>query len=160
MRIGFLAFALLSFSSCLAAQNNCPEGFRFAGTLSATGTESSPVDERHAVKLPQNARLDESFQQKNARVTNSKSGARSNMQTQDIPKGILVIAHGKEADTYQTEWAVSEPELKPIEKDSNGNVTQYEFAMKLSCSVKSHSSNPYYDVCSVDAEVCYKPVRQ
>jgi hypothetical protein len=160
MRIGFLAFVLLSFSPFVAAQDNCPEGFRFVGRLSGTGTESNPFDKRKAVKLPANASLDESFQQKNVRVTNGKSGARSSMQAEDIPKGILVITRGKEDEVYEPGWAVSEPELKVIEKDSNGKVTQYEFAMKLFCSVSSHGQNPYYADCSVEADVCYKPMRQ
>ena len=160
MRIGFLAFVLLSFSPWVAAQNNCPEGFRFVGTLSGTGADLNPFDKREAVKLPENATLDESFQQKNVRVTNGKSGAHSSMQASDIPKGILVITHGKEDEVYEPGWAVSEPELRAIEKDSNGKVTRYEFAMKLFCSVSPHGQNPHYAECSVEADVCYKPVRQ
>src|SRR5215471_7186428 len=114
MRIGFLAFVLLACSPFVAAQDNCPEGFRFVGTLSGTGTDLNPFDKRQAVKLPENATLDESFQQKNVRVTNRKSGAHSNMQASDIPRGILVITHGDEDEVYQPGWAVSAPELKAI----------------------------------------------
>jgi len=80
------------------------------------------------------------------------------MQAQDIPKGILVITHGKEDNNYKPVWAVSEPELKVIAKDTNGKPVRYEFSMKLSCSVQRHSSTPYYDVCEVSVDVCYKPV--
>jgi hypothetical protein len=160
MRVRFLAFVLLSFCPWVAAQDNCPEGFRFVGTLSGTGTELNPFDKRETIKLPKNATPDESFQQKNVRVTNGKNGARSNMQAKDIPQGILVITHGKEDKVYEPGWAVSEPELKVIEKDSNGKVTRYEFAMKLFCSVSSRGSNPYYAECSVQADVCYKPALQ
>jgi len=160
MRIGFLAFVLLACSPFVAAQDNCPEGFRFVGTLSGTGTDLNPFDKRQAVKLPENATLDESFQQKNVRVTNRKSGAHSNMQASDIPRGILVITHGDEDEVYQPGWAVSAPELKAIEKDSNGKVTRYEFAMKLFCTVSPHGQNPHYAECSVEAEVCYKPARE
>ncbi|HZI55814.1 MAG TPA: hypothetical protein VFF39_03510 [Verrucomicrobiae bacterium] len=160
MRIRFLVFVLLSFSPWIVAQDNCPEGFRFVGTLSGTGTESNPFNQRQALKLPENATLDESFQQKNIRITNGKSGAHSNTQANDIPKGILVITHGREDEVYQPGWAVSEPELKAIEKDSHGKITRYEFSMKLFCSVSSHGQNPYYAECSVDADVCYKPLHE
>jgi hypothetical protein len=154
-----LAFVLLSLSPWAAGQHNCPEGFQFVGTLSGTGTPLNPFDKRETVKLPENATLDESFQQKNVRATNGKSGARSDMQGNDMPKGVLVIAYGKEDDVYQPGWAVSEPELKVIEKDSNGKPTRYEFGMKLFCTVSSHGQNPHYAECAVNAEVCYKPVR-
>jgi hypothetical protein len=69
------------------------------------------------VKLPENATPDQSFQQKNVRATNGKSGARSNMRAQDIPKGILIIPSGESDPVYEPGWAVSDPELKAIERD-------------------------------------------
>ena len=109
------------------------------------------------VKLPENATLDESFQQKNVRATNGKSGARSNMTAQDIPKGLLIITSGKEDDIYEPGWAVSNPELKAIEHDESGKVARYEFGMELFCKVGSSGANPHFAECSVNAEVCYKP---
>jgi len=165
MRIGFLAFALLSFFSFSWAsgqnsQNNCPEGFQFVGTLSGRGTESNPFDQRETVKFPEDATLDQTFQQKNVHATNGLHGAHSALQANEIPKGVLLIVHGKEDKLYQPGWAVSEPALKAIDQDANGKVTRYEFGMKLFCSVGSRGQNPYYAVCSVDVEVCYKPARQ
>ena len=160
MRVAFLAFVLFSLSPWAVGQHNCPEGFRYVGTLSGSGSESNSFDKRMTVKLPENATPDESFQQKNVRVTNGKSGARSSMRPQDIPKGILVIASGKEDKVYEPGWAVSDPELKGIERDNTGKVTRYEFGMKLFCNVGSHGANPYFAECSVNAEVCYKPSRQ
>ena len=112
------------------------------------------------MKLPENATPDESFQQKNVRATNGKSGARSNMRPEDVPKGILVITSGKEDKLYEPGWAVSDPELKGIERDNTGKVTRYELGMKLFCKVGSNGANPYFAECSVNAEVCYKPSRQ
>jgi len=112
------------------------------------------------VRLPENATPDQSFQQKNVRSTNGKSGARSTMRPEDLPKGILVIASGKEDKVYEPGWAVSDPELKGIERDNTGKITRYEFGMKLFCKVGSHGANPYFAECSVNAEVCYKASRQ
>lgn len=159
MRVAFLTLGLLLLSPWAAGQHNCPEGFRYVGTLSGTGSESNPFDKRVAVKFPGNATLDDSFQQKNVRATNGKSGARSNMRPQDIPKGVLVITSGKEDKVYEPGWAVSDPELKGIEQDNTGKVTRYEFGMKLFCTVASHGANPYFAECSVNAEICYKPSR-
>ena len=64
MRVAFLTFVLLSFSPWAAGQHDCPEGFSYVNTLSGTGSESNPFDQRLAVKFPENATLDESFQQK------------------------------------------------------------------------------------------------
>jgi len=160
MRVALLAFVVILVSSWAAAQHNCPEGFRYVGSLSGTGSESNPFNERVTVKLPENATIDGSFQQKNIRATNGKSGARSNLRPQDIPKGVLVITSGKENKIYEPGWAVSDPELRGIERDNTGRITRYEFGMKLFCTVGSHGANPYFAECSVNAEVCYKPLRQ
>jgi hypothetical protein len=159
MRVAFLAFVLLTVSPWASGQDNCPEGFRYVRTLSGTGSESDPFDKRMTVKFPENATLDESFQQKNVRATNGKSGARSNMRSQDIPKGVLIITSGKEDQIYEPGWAVSDPELRGIERDNTGKITRYEFGLKLFCTVGSHGANPHFAECSVNVEVCYKPLR-
>jgi hypothetical protein len=159
MRITLLAVVLFSFSPWAVGQHNCPEGLRYVGTLSGTGSESSPFDKRVTVNFPENATLDESFQQKNIPATNGKGGARSTMRAQDTPKGVLVIASGKEDKIYAPGWAVSDPELKAIDRDASGKTTRYQFGMKLFCSVGSGGANPYFAECSVNAEICYKPSR-
>jgi hypothetical protein len=111
------------------------------------------------VRLPENATLDESFQQQKVRATNGKGGVSSTMRVQDIPKGVLIINYGKEDKVYQPGWAVSDPELKAVERDANGKVTRYEFGLKLYCSVGSGGANPHFAECSVSAEVCYKALR-
>ena len=60
---------------------------------------------------------------------------------------------------YEPGWAVSNAELKGIERDNGGKVTRYEFGVKLFCTVGSHEANPYFAECSVNAEICYKPSR-
>jgi hypothetical protein len=156
-RVGFLLFVSLVFSSWGNAQDNCPEGFRNAGTLSGTGSAWQPLDERKTIRFRENVMLDESFQQRNVRATNGKSGVQSALRGQDIPKGVLIIPHGKSDDIYHQGWAVSDPELKGIERDANGRITQYEFGMKLFCRVGSTGANPHFGECSVDVDVCYKP---
>jgi hypothetical protein len=160
MRLGLLALLFCSLSPWAAGQRNCPEGFRYVGTLSGTGSESNPFNKRVTLRFPENATLDESFQQKNIRATNGKNGARSDMRPQDIPKGVLVITYGKEDKIYEPGWAVSDPELKPIEQNESAKVIRYQFGMKLFCSVGSAGANPHFAECSVNAEVCYKPLRK
>ena len=142
------------------SQNNCPEGFVSAGTLSGSGASSAPFDKKVTLKLPEDATLDESFQQKRVRATNGKNGAKSSMGPQDIPKGILIQPYGTSDVVYQQGWAVSEPELKAIDKDDNGNVTRYQFGMRLFCSVSNSGANPQFGECSVGVDVCYKPSHQ
>jgi hypothetical protein len=158
MRALLMAAFLVSFSSWSLAQHNCPEGFRHVDTMSGTGSESNPFDKRLTVRLPENATLDQSFQQQRVRATNGKSGVSSSMRPQDIPKGILIIPYGKDDKIYQPGWAVSNPELKVVERDASGKVTRYEFGLKLYCTVGSSGANPHFAECSVSAEVCYKPL--
>jgi hypothetical protein len=139
------------------AQNNCPEGFRYLGTLSGSGSSSQSLDEKKTIKFRENVALDESFQQKNVRATNGKSGAQSSMRAQDIPKGLLVIPYGKSDAVYEQGWAVSDPELKGIQRDADGKINRYQFGMKLFCTVGNTGANPNFGECSVDVDVCYKP---
>ena len=153
-----LAFVFLCASSVSFAQSNCPEGFRYAGILSGTGSYTTDLDTRVTLMLPKNATLDESYQQQNVRATNGKHGMRSSLRAQDVPKGILIIPHGKSDELYNQGWAVSNPELKVLQKDESGKATRYEFGMKLSCHVAG-GPNPIVGECSVDVEVCYKPMQ-
>jgi len=152
-----LAFSFLLASTLSQAQSNCPEGFNYAGTLSGTGSASTELNRRVSLKLPENATLDESFQQKNLRATNGKSGAHSSMTAKDVPKGLLIITHGSSDPLYNQGWAVSDPELKALDRDARGKVTQYEFGMKLFCTVRG-GPNPLFGTCSVGADVCYRPL--
>jgi hypothetical protein len=82
-----LLFLLPSPVSRAQNKNNCPEGFRYAGTLSGNGSSVDGFDSRQALTLPYNARFDESYQQKELHVTNGKNGVHSSMRPQDVPKG-------------------------------------------------------------------------
>jgi hypothetical protein len=138
-------------SSLSSAQNSCPEGFRYAGTLSGTSTET--FDKTVFLKLPEYATLDESFQQTAVRATNGKKGAKSNLRPQDIPKGIRIDPHG--SSDLEKIWAVSEPQL--IKPDSNGDSTRYAFGMHLFCSVQGSPYSQTEGACDVEVQVCYKP---
>jgi len=71
IRSGFpLALLLLIASALSRAQSSRPPGFSYAGTLSGTGSSLEGFDVRKTLTLPDNATLDESFQQTNVRVTN------------------------------------------------------------------------------------------
>jgi hypothetical protein len=158
VRVKLIALVMLCFSSLAFAQNNCPQGFAFAGTLSGSGAASDPFNKRVTLALRQDAAIDESFQQQKVRATNGKSGAKSNMQAQDVPKGILIIPYGESDQVYGQGWAVSEPGLKAIARDGNGKVTRYEFGMKLYCNVGATGANPQFGECTVNVDVCYKPL--
>ena len=109
--------------------------------------------------LPENATLDESYQQQNVRATNGKRGAHSSLRAEDVPKGLLIIPHGESDPFFDQGWAVSDPELKAVQKDEKGKVTRYEFGMKLFCHVRDTAgAESEYGECSVDVDVCYKPL--
>jgi hypothetical protein len=129
--VGFLTFSFLLVSSLSSAQNSCPEGFRYAGTLS--GTDSEEFNKTVSLKLPEFATLDESYQQADVRATNGKRKAQSNLRPQDIPKGIHITPYG--SNELEKAWAVSEPQL--IKTDNNGASTRYAFGMHLFCSAQA-----------------------
>jgi len=158
-RLGFLILVVLFLSPWTFAQHNCPEGLRYVGVLSGTGSTSDGFDKRVTLRLPANATLDESFQQKNVRASNGKSGVTSTLRAEDVPKGLLIITYGKSDEVYEQGWAVSDPELKIIEQDASGKVMRYQFGMKLVCKVGITGANPNFGECSVNAEVCYKPAK-
>jgi hypothetical protein len=154
-----LFLIVLGTSSLSLAQSECPEGFRYAGTLSDSGSSQAPLDKRVRMKLPRNASLDLSYQQTEVRATNGRSGMNSQMRPQDIPKGILIIPSGKSDNIYEQGWAVSDPKLDALEQDGSGKVTRYGFGIKLSCRVGSTGANPHFGECDVDVAVCYKPMK-
>ena len=157
-RVGFLTFSFLFISILGSAQENCPEGFRFAGALSGTGSSIKTFDKTIVVNLPEGATLDESYQQTNVRATNGKRKAQSDLRPLDIPKGIHITPIGS-SDVGKV-WAVSEPKLMEI-KAGNGTSTRYAFGMHLFCSVPS---SPYSQIggggCDVAVKVCFKPKRR
>ena len=127
----FFIVSFLLMSSLSSAQNSCPEGFRYAGTLSGSDTEQ--FDKTVALELPEFAMLDESYQQTRVRPTNEKGKAKSNLRPQDIPRGMHLIPYG--SSDLEKVWAVSEPQLVKIKDDSNASSARYAFGMHLFCSV-------------------------
>src|SRR5690348_7201610 len=98
------------------------------------------------LKFPENATPDASFQQKTY-VLRMANGVRSDLRPEDIPKGVLVIPSDKEDKIYDPGWAVSNPQLKAIERDESGKVTRYQVGMRLCCSVGSDGANPHFAEC-------------
>ena len=150
-QVGFLTISFLLMSSLSRAQERCPEGFRDAGTLS--GSDSETFDKTVFLTLPEYATLDESFQQIVVRATNGKKNAKSNLRPQDIPKGIHITPYG--SNDLEKIWAVSEPQL--IKPDGNGTSTRYAFGMHLFCAVQGSPYSQTEGSCEVGVEVCYKP---
>ena len=149
--VGLLTVSFLVMSSLSSAQDKCPEGFRYAGALSGTSTET--FDKTVFLKLPEYATLDESFQQIVVRATNGKKNAKSNLRPQDIPKGFYITPYG--ANDLEKIWAVSEPQL--IKPGSNGASTRYACGMHLFCSVQGSTFSQTEGSCDVGVDVCYKP---
>lgn len=148
---GFLAFSFLLMASLSSAQDNCPEGFRYAGTLS--GSDGDEFNKTVFLKLPEYATLDESYQQTEVRASNSTRKGQSNLRPQDIPKGIYITPYGSRQS--EKTWAVSEPKL--VKPDNNGASTRYAFGMHLSCKVHGSSFSQSEGPCEVSVQVCYKP---
>jgi hypothetical protein len=142
--------------SVCRAQSECPEGFKYAGLLSGSGSYGAPFDQNAFIYLPRGAKLDTSYQQTELRATNGRSGVSSKLRAQKIPKGIYVHPYGKSDDTYEQGWAVSDPDLQEV-KNASGNVVRYKFGMHLYCKVGTTGANPQFGECAVEAEVCYKP---
>jgi hypothetical protein len=151
-----VVLVLLTHSVC-RGQSSCPDGFRYAGTLSGNGSSVTPFDKVVFILLPKFAELDTSYQQTDVQATNGRAGVKSALHPQDIPRGILINPYGKNDEAHQVEWAVSNPQLQPI-KDANGKVVRQKFGMRLACAVGHREANPNYGTeCSVGVEVCYKP---
>ena len=148
---GFLAVSLLLMSSLSSAQDSCPEGLRYAGTLS--GSDSETFDKTVALQLPEHATLDESYQQTEIRATNSTRKAESKLRPQDIPKGIYITPYGSRES--EKVWVVSEPRL--VKPDNNGASGRYAFGMHLFCAVHGSSFSQTEGPCEVSVQVCYKP---
>ena len=111
-------------------------------------------DKKVALRLPQRATLDDSYQQTKVRSTNAKG--KTNLRPEDIPKSILIIPYGSRDKI----WAVSEPQLTKIkeEDDDDGiSSTRYQFGMHLTCSVHGSPYSQQTGDCDVAVEVCYKP---
>jgi hypothetical protein len=56
-------FALIAVSVSLA-QTNCPEGLKYAGLLSGSGSYGAPFDQKVFISLPRGAKPDTTYQQK------------------------------------------------------------------------------------------------
>jgi len=100
------------------AQGNCPEGFGHAGTLSGTGSFMTPFDQRVTLRLPENATLDESFQQKKLQPTNGKGGVQSKMRPSDVPKGLLLVVYGQSDKVYERGGPSATPNLRSLNETS------------------------------------------
>jgi hypothetical protein len=126
-RFGFL---IVLMSSLSFAQNSCPEGLYYAGTLS--GTDAEEFDKTVFIKLPEAATLDESYQQTEVRASSGKQKTKSNLRPQDIPKGIHITPYG--SDTPEKTWIVSEPRLREIK---DGVSSRYAFGCTFSVECKA-----------------------
>ena len=148
---GFFTVSFLLWASLSSAQDSCPEGFRYAGTLS--GSAGDEFNKTVFLKLPEYATLDESYQQTEVRGTNGKRKAKSTLSPQDIPKGIHISPYG--SSDLEKVWAVTEPQL--IKPDKSGASARYAFGMHLFCSVQGSPYSQTEGECEVGVQVCYKP---
>jgi len=105
-RIGLLFVILLLRSALSLAQHSCPEGFRYVGTLSGTGSYGE-FNEWRELTLPEGATLDISYQQTAVRARNGNASAKSNLTAADTPKGIHISAAG--TTDFDKGWALSDP---------------------------------------------------
>jgi hypothetical protein len=146
-----LALILLFISSVSVAQNSCPDGFRYAGTLQGSAAYMTSFSKRVEINLPENAMPDVSYQQATVRAEDGRIKEHSNLRPQDIPAGFHIVPYGSAGDGG---WAVSRPELRVVEKQADGRITRYAFGMQLYC-IPGHL--PTHAACEVNVGVCYKP---
>jgi hypothetical protein len=133
---------LIAAAPSALAQHNCPEGFRYAGSLTGTGGYQA-FNERRELVLPQGATLDTSYQQPSVRARDGNSNAKSNLHAADIPKGIHIIPHG--STDFNKGWAVSEPKLEQVQSG-------YKFGMRLYCTTAG-GTFANMGGCEVEVEV-------
>jgi hypothetical protein len=76
-RVGLVTCSFLFMSALSIAQSNCPQGFVYVGTLSGTGSVLGEFNKKVALKVPESATLDDSYQQSKVRSTNAKGKTKS-----------------------------------------------------------------------------------
>jgi hypothetical protein len=150
LQVCLVSLGLLSVVSPLLAQQRCPPGFDYGGTLKGTGNYGVAFDVRREISLPPTATIDTSFQQEKILAHAGNDRAKSDLQAKDIPKGIYIITSG--STLYDNGWAVSAPELKTV-----GEPPRYRFGLKLYCISSSTPPTMHYGGCDVNVLVCYKP---
>ena len=148
-----LLFVVFSFPPPTFNQNgsDCPEGFRYVGTLHGSSGSGEDFNKVVEVKLPANATFDKSYRQPSLKATNGKSGAKSNLKPDDIPAGIHIMISG--TDDNSKGWAVSEPSLRIVKRDDG--TTDYLFGMRLYCTARHREDD--LGNCDIWVDICYKP---
>jgi hypothetical protein len=156
-RMRLLSLIVLFTPYFTLAQHNCPQGFQYAGNLSGTGSFGNDFNEKREINLPENATIDQSYQQTRIRSQNGNPRAHSDLLPKDIPKGIHIIPYG--STDLEKGWAVSAPELTKfiIKSQSGGSDIRYRFKMKLYCTVGSSETPRQFGGCDVTVDVCYLP---
>jgi hypothetical protein len=145
-RVGLLILGLLFSAPSILAQHSCPEGSRYVGTLSLTGSYGE-AEEKKEIEFPLGATIDTSYQQTSIRPRGGNPKAQSNLRAEDIPRGIQITPSG--TTSLGKGWAVSKPELRQVK-------SRQIFAMKLYCTTGGGTSDNMGG-CEVQVEVCYKP---
>jgi len=82
------------------------------------GRSLAPFDQRVTLRLPENATLDESFQQKKLQPTNGKGGVQSKMRPSDVPKGLLLVVYGQSDKVYERGGPSATPNLRSLNETS------------------------------------------
>jgi hypothetical protein len=148
--VAFIGLLIPSLSLSQSVHDECPEGFRYAGTLKGNGSLLKPLNTRVEIKLPDGATLETAYQQASIIADNGQSN-RSKLRPQDIPSGIH-IAPDVQNDLNKS-WAISDPTLK--EHQTPWGKTQYVFGMRLSCTISEYARQ--FGDCAVNVDVCYMP---
>jgi hypothetical protein len=156
-RMRLLSLVVLFMPSFTLAQHNCPQGFQYVGNLSGTGSFGNDFNEKREINLPENATIDQSYQQTRIRSQNGNPRAHSDLLPKDIPKGIHIIPYG--STDLEKGWAVSAPELTKviINSQSGESDIRYRFRMKLYCTTGASETTRHSGTCDVTVEVCYLP---
>jgi hypothetical protein len=156
-QVPLLSLVVLFMPSFTLAQHNCPQGFQYVGNLSRTGSFGNELNEKREINLPENATIDQSYQQTRIRSQNGNPRAHSDLLPKDIPKGIHIITYG--STDLEKGWAVSAPELTKviINSQSGESDIRYRFRMKLYCTTGASETTRHSGTCDVTVEVCYLP---
>lgn len=129
--------------------------------MAGSGAASVPFNRPVTLKLPEYATIDASFQQKEGACDKPQKWCQISDGSWDITRefSFYRVAQAMECRRGR---AVSEPELKGIDRDANSNITPYEGWDDIYCSVSNSGASPQfgeYSVGSMSAtSLCVRPL--
>jgi hypothetical protein len=137
-----LALLFLLASAVSPAQNNCPEGFRYLGTLSGYGTSVERFDARRSLLYLRILRSTTHINRKRCAPPTGRTVFIRACVHKMCQRAFISFPYGENSSSVHGQgWAVSAPQLRALHRHARGKVTRYEFGMKLLCDARTTGAN-------------------